>query len=239
MINGWIWTVAGIGFLLGMRHALDPDHVVAVSTIASEQKSIFRSSLIGAFWGLGHAFSLMAASALVLALKLTISKPVAQWLETGVAVMLVILGVSAIRRGVSEWTVHAHRHEHDGHEHVHFHEHNAHAAHARHEHRHILGFGVRPFSVGIFHGLAGSAGLAIVAVAATGSAAAGLLYIGMLGIGATAGMVVLTILMSLPVVLVAGRYAAFRSGLQLVAGVGSIVFGIWWFGSSGIGGFFS
>jgi ABC-type nickel/cobalt efflux system permease component RcnA len=174
-MNGWIWTVAGVGFLLGMRHALDPDHVVAVSTIASEQKNIWRSSLVGAFWGLGHALALMIASAVVLALKLTISKPVAQWLESGVAVMLVILGISAIRRGLREWQIHAHRHVHDGHDHIHLHEHNKRAAHRAHMHRHILGFGIRPFSVGIFHGLAGSAGLAIVAVATTGSAATGLI----------------------------------------------------------------
>src|SRR5262249_54396700 len=156
--------------------------------------------------------------------KLTISKPVAQWLESGVAAMLVLLGVSAIVRAWRGWTVHAHRHSHDGREHIHFHEHNAHAAHKRHEHRHILGFGIRPFSVGIFHGLAGSAGLAIVAVATTGSAAAGLVYIAMLGIGSAAGMMVLTLLMSLPVLLIAGRFAAFRTAIQLIAGVGSIVF---------------
>ena len=231
-MNGWIWTVAGIGFLLGMRHALDPDHVVAVSTIASEQRSVWRSSLVGAFWGLGHALALMIASAVVLALKLTISKPVAQWLESGVAVMLVVLGVSAIRRGLREWRVHAHRHAHGGQEHIHLHEHNKHAAHGAHAHRHLLGFGIRPFSVGIFHGLAGSAGLAVVAVATTGSAGAGLVYIAMLGIGSAAGMIVLTVLMSLPVLLIAGRYGAFRSGLQLVAGLGSVAFGLWWFGGS-------
>ena len=128
MINGWIWTVGGIGFLLGMRHALDPDHVVAVSTLASEQRGVVRSALIGAFWGLGHALALMAASGAVLALKLNIGDSVARWLESGVAVMLVVLGVIAIRRGVREWTVHAHRHAHasgelHSHPHRHGHEH--------------------------------------------------------------------------------------------------------------------
>ena len=135
--------------------------------------------------------------------------------------------------------MHAHRHSHDGHVHVHVHEHNAHARHGDHVHRHVLGFGIRPFSVGVAHGLAGSAGLAIMAVATTGSAAAGLTYIAMLGAGSAAGMMVLTLLMSLPIVLIAGRYAAFRAALQLVAGAGSIAFGVWWFGSSGLGGFFS
>ncbi len=233
MVSGWIWTVGGIGFLLGMRHALDPDHVIAVSTIASEQKSLVRSSLVGAFWGIGHALSLMCASGVVLALRLTIRDSVVRWLESGVAVMLVVLGVSAIRRGLKEWTVHAHRHSHDGHEHVHLHEHHAHSPHRNHEHHHIFGFGLRPLSVGIFHGLAGSAGLAIAAVATTSSVAAGLLYIGMLGLGSAAGMVVLSTVMSLPLLLIAKRYMALHGGIQLIAGAGSVAFGIWWFWSSG------
>src|SRR5712692_10577410 len=209
MLNHWIWTMGGIGFLLGMRHALDPDHVVAVSTIASEQRSLTRSSLVGAFWGLGHALALMAASAAVLTLKLSVRASVAHWLEGGVAVMLVLLGVIAIRRGLREWTVHAHRHAHDGREHVHVHLHKTPDGHGGHQHRHILGFGWRPFSVGVAHGLAGSAGLAIVAVGTTTSVAAGLLYIGMLGLGSAAGMMILTALMSLPLVILAGRYRLF------------------------------
>jgi hypothetical protein len=229
-----IWTAGGIGFILGLRHALDPDHVVAVSTIASQQRSLLRSSLVGAFWGAGHALSLMCAAGAVLALKLSIHSSVEHALEGAVAVMLVLLGANAVRRGLKEWTIHAHRHAHDGHSHVHLHAHHASEAHGDHQHRHLLGFGLRPFSVGIVHGLAGSAGLAIIAVGTTSSLAAGLLYIGMLGLGSTAGMLMLTALMSLPLVLLAGRYRTFRGAVQLVAGVGSIAFGCWWLWSSGV-----
>lgn len=232
-MDGLIWTAGGIGFLLGIRHALDPDHVVAVSTIASEQKSLVRSSLVGAFWGLGHALALMVVSGALLALKLEIPDSVARWVEGGVAIMLVALGVMAIRRGHREWTIHAHKHSHDGHEHVHLHQHYAKEEPGTHVHRHVLGFGLRPFSVGIAHGLAGSAGLAIVAVGATSSAAAGLLYIGMLGLGSAVGMVLLTGIMSLPLLLVAARYKAFRGGVQFAAGVGSVIFGIWWLWMAG------
>ncbi|HEY3056359.1 MAG TPA: urease accessory protein UreH [Thermoanaerobaculia bacterium] len=228
-MDGLIWTAGGIGFVFGIRHALDPDHVVAVSTIASEQRSVIRSSMVGAFWGLGHALSLMAASGALLALKLKVPDSIARSLEGGVAVMLVILGVVAIRRGLKEWTIHAHRHSHDGHEHVHLHQHHAHEKHVDHTHRHILGFGLRPFTIGVAHGLAGSAGLAIIAVGATSSAAAGLLYIGMLGLGSAAGMMMLTALMSLPLLLFATRFSAFRGGIQLAAGLGSVAFGCWWF----------
>ncbi len=226
-MDGFVWSAAGIGLVLGIRHALDPDHVVAVSTIASEQRNLFRSSMIGAFWGLGHALALMLAAGAVLALKLQIGPSVGRWLESGVAVMLVALGLVAIRRGLREWTIHAHRHEHDGHDHVHVHTH--HAARNEHAHRHILGFGVRPFSVGVAHGLAGSAGLAILAVGTTSSVAAGLIYIAMLGLGSAAGMMMLTGIMSLPLVLLAGRYKTSRVAVQLVAGVGSVAFGLWWF----------
>ncbi|HEV8659242.1 MAG TPA: urease accessory protein UreH [Thermoanaerobaculia bacterium] len=228
-MDGLIWTAGGIGFVFGIRHALDPDHVVAVSTIASEQRSMIRSSMVGAFWGLGHALSLMAASGALLALKLKVPDSIARSLEGGVAIMLVILGVVAIRRGLKEWTIHAHRHSHDGHEHVHLHQHHAREKHSDHTHRHILGFGLRPFTIGVAHGLAGSAGLAIIAVGATSSAAAGLLYIAMLGLGSAAGMMVLTALMSLPLLLFATRFGAFRGGIQLAAGLGSIAFGCWWF----------
>ena len=141
-MTGLIWSAGGIGFILGLRHALDPDHVVAVSTIASEQRGLMRSSLIGGFWGVGHALSLMIACTAVLVLKLNIGGSTAAWLESGVAVMLILLGVRAIRLGIRDWTVHAHRHIHDGHEHVHLHEHHKHEAHSNHQHRHILGFGL-------------------------------------------------------------------------------------------------
>lgn len=92
----------------------------------------------------------------------------------------------------------------------------------------MLGFGLRPFSVGVAHGLAGSAGLAIVAAAATSSVAAGVLYIGMLGLGSAAGMMLLTAIMSLPLLIFAARYKVFRAGAQFLAGLGSVVFGLCW-----------
>jgi ABC-type nickel/cobalt efflux system permease component RcnA len=234
MMNGLLWGIGGVGFVLGMRHALDPDHIVAVSTIASEQRSLRRSSLLGAFWGLGHGLTLMCVSGAVLALKVTIPAGIAQWLEAGVAIMLVVLGVGAVRRAVTEWDVHAHRHIHGGHEHVHFHEHHVHE-HGDHEHRHLLGFGWRPFTIGVVHGLAGSAGLAILAVGTSSSVSSGLLYIGMLGLGSAVGMLALTGIMSLPLYVLAKRFRTFRGAVQLIAGLSSVVFGFW-FGSSAIGG---
>jgi len=232
-MNGVMWTAGGIGFILGIRHALDPDHVVAVSTITSEQRSLLRSSLIGGFWGLGHALSLMVACTAVLTLKVNLSGFVAVWLETGVALMLIVLGARAIRLAVRDWTLHAHRHSHDGHEHIHLHQHDKLEAHTDHQHRHILGFGLRPFSIGLVHGLAGSAALAIMAAATTSSLAAGLFYVGMLGLGSAAGMMMLTAVMSLPLAALTTRFRSFRAAAQLAAGTASLGFGVWWMWSSG------
>src|SRR5437867_764742 len=90
-------TTAGLGFVLGLRHALDPDHLVAVSTLVSDRGGGRRTSLIGGFWGLGHAVTLLAGSAVVLALKLSVSDAVAGGLETIVAVMLVVAALVAMR----------------------------------------------------------------------------------------------------------------------------------------------
>jgi len=79
--------VLGLGFVLGLKHALDPDHMVAVSTIVSESKSIRRSSLVGTFWGLGHTTSLLSAGIVVIGLKVQISERIALWMEFAVALM--------------------------------------------------------------------------------------------------------------------------------------------------------
>ena len=119
-----IWPAAlSLGFVLGLRHALDPDHVVAVSTIVSESRSIRRSSLVGTSWGLGHTAALMIAGIAVIGLRLSISPRMALWMESAVAVMLVLLGLKAVRTAFRGWKIHRHAHVHDGREHVHFHIH--------------------------------------------------------------------------------------------------------------------
>src|SRR5438445_2615086 len=89
-----------LGFILGLRHALDPDHLVAVSTIVSEHKSVARSSLVGTFWGLGHTASLLAISIVILLLRASIPKHIALWMEIPVALMLIALGVTTILRAM-------------------------------------------------------------------------------------------------------------------------------------------
>lgn len=221
-------TVVGVGFVLGLRHALDPDHVVAVTAIVSERGALRRTRLVGLFWGLGHALSLSAAGGAILALKLTVPDTVAQALESVVALMLVGLGASAIR-STPRYRLHAHAHAHDGSEHVHFHAHQR-GDGGRHHHGHPMSDGLKPFLVGLVHGLAGSAGLALLALGTAPSVAAGLAYIAMLGAGTVAGMLVLTVLMSLPLAYAKARYPLLHGRVQLTAGAASAAFGLWLLG---------
>lgn len=214
----------GLGFTLGLRHALDADHIAAVSTLVSESRSVWRSSLVGTSWGLGHTAALMAAGIAVIGLKLTIPPSVARSMETGVAVMLILLGARAVHTALRGWTIHRHAHSHDGSAHVHFHVHHPGADNA-HQHKHVLAFGARPFLVGLVHGLAGSAGLMILILSTITSVLAGFAYIIVFGLGSTAGMLLMSSLISLPFVWTGTRCRWLVQGLQLTVGCGSILFG--------------
>jgi len=218
-------TVAGVGFVLGLRHALDPDHVVAVTTLASQKTGARRTSLVGAFWGLGHALSLGVVGGAILALRLKVPPAASHALEAVVAVMLVLLGTLALRRAL-RWRLHAHPHQHDGTTHVHFHAHPR-AETQSHLHRHPFQGGLRPFLVGLVHGLAGSAGLALLALTAAPTLGAGLLYLAIFGVGSIAGMLLLSALMSVPLAYVEARYASLHRAVQVAAGAVSVAFGLY------------
>ncbi|HKC64679.1 MAG TPA: hypothetical protein VKB86_13645 [Pyrinomonadaceae bacterium] len=228
------FTVLGLGFILGLRHALDPDHLVAISTIAGEHRSLKKASLVGTFWGLGHTASLLVAGVAVIILKLQISETTRLWMEFAVAVMLVLLGARALKRALHGWKFHIHMHAHDGHRHLHFHHHRPGEEHGRgHQHRHLLRFGARPFFIGMVHGMAGSAALMFLVLTTIPSAVVALIYIGVFGLGSVVSMLVMSSLMSLPFILSAKRFNFVSEGLQVVAGFFSLSFGlflIWQYG---------
>ena len=223
-MNGNLLVAMSVGFVLGLRHALDPDHMVAVSTIVSQHRSVRRSSLIGAFWGLGHTASLLTVGVAVIVLKLSISGHLALWMEFGVAVMLILLGIKAIHKAVGRPRIHMHRHKHNGREHIHIHLHRPGEEHVHH-HRHLLRVGTQPFFVGLIHGLAGSAGLMLLVLGTIPSAIAGLIYIAMFGLGSVGGMLVMSSLISLPFALSARRFTMLGKRLQLLVGLSSAFFG--------------
>jgi ABC-type nickel/cobalt efflux system permease component RcnA len=224
-MNGMFLSVLGLGFVLGLKHALDPDHMVAVSTIVSESKSVKRSSLIGTFWGLGHTTSLLCAGIVVIALRVQISNRVALWMEFAVALMLILLGLKSIRKSLRGRKLHRHRHTHDGSTHTHVHLHRE-GDEQRHRHRHLIGLGARPFFVGLVHGMAGSAALTLLVLATIPSAVAGLIYIAVFGVGSLGGMLIMSSLISLPFVLTRKRFNVLSEGLQVAVGLFSLGFGL-------------
>src|ERR1043165_524067 len=110
-----LFAILGVGFVFGLKHATEVDHVVAISTIVSRHKNVFRSAFVGALWGAGHTASLMAIAVIVLWFRIAIPERVSGWLEFGVALMIIALGVSALWRALrSNRHVHVHQHSHDG-----------------------------------------------------------------------------------------------------------------------------
>jgi ABC-type nickel/cobalt efflux system permease component RcnA len=220
-------AVLGLGFALGVRHALDPDHLVAVSTIVSTNKSVARSSIAGAFWGLGHTASLFICGTIVLALRLSIPENFVATAEKMVAGMLVLLGINALWRAMKNSRLHVHFHTHDGRRHIHFHVHKPEES-APHDHRHRLEMGLRSFLIGMVHGLAGTGALMILVIAAAPSFIAGSLYILIFGLGSIGGMLILSSVISIPFVLSARFFHVFNHGLQFVTALLSIALGLFW-----------
>ena len=216
----------GFGFVLGLRHALDVDHLAAVSTIVSQRRSLWSSSLVGVVWGLGHTAALLAMAVLVIGLHTEIPPRVGTALELGVAAMLVGLGVNLLRTLWRGGRLHLHGHEHGGREHVHLHVHaTASEPGAAHHHHPVLA-ARRPFLVGLVHGLAGSAALMLAVVATIPSAPIALAYVGVFGCGSIGGMIAMSALLGMPLVLAADRFARAESVLRTCAGLGSIAVGI-------------
>jgi ABC-type nickel/cobalt efflux system permease component RcnA len=210
----------GLGFLLGLKHALDADHLVAVSTIVGRERSLWKSWRVGAWWGIGHSAAVLVASLAVIALRRAIPDGTAQVLEMAVGVMLVVLGLDLLRRLVrGELRVHAH--DHDGHTHLH-----AHLGEGPPPgHHHV---GRRPFVVGVVHGLAGSATLTLFVVSTIPSALVALTYVAVFGAGTVVGMTVMSALVGLPLALAARTASGLSSRIQLLAAIGSIGFGCWY-----------
>ena len=213
-------SVLLIGFVLGLRHATEADHLAAVSTIVSEKKNLFTASIVGGLWGVGHTISLFAVGLLVVFLKLQISTAVETKLEAGVGLMLVILGANALRKLATSEKIHAHTHEHDGHAHIHIHTHKDESAEKSH-HR----FSPRSVVVGMVHGLAGSAALMLLVVPTIQSTPVALLYILIFGVGSIGGMMVMSLLIGLPFHFTANRFDGLNKGIRLCAGVFSLLLG--------------
>jgi hypothetical protein len=218
--------LASFGFLLGMRHAVEADHLAAVASLSARSTSLGQAIRLGTVWGLGHTLTLFVVGAVVLAADSVVPERLAQGLELAVGFMLVGLGLDVLRRLVRD-RVHVHVHEHaEGVTHVHAH---SHPETKEDGHRHGHGFPGRALAVGFMHGMAGSAALILLTTVQAPTVGSGLLYIGIFGAGSIFGMAVLSVVISIPL-RYSGRskskaMAWIHQGLQGTIGIATVVIG--------------
>jgi ABC-type nickel/cobalt efflux system permease component RcnA len=221
-----VFTILAFGFLIGMQHAMEADHLAAVASLVSGRRSLRESLRQGAVWGLGHSLTLFCFAGVVVVLDSLIPASIAQLLEQLVGVMLILLGVDLLRRLIRE-RVHFHAHHHGDLRHFHAHSHRQsgldHAVDP-HQHKHPKGFPLRALLVGMTHGLAGSAALILLTLESVQSPQQGLLYILFFGLGSIVGMALLSLVISLPLRYSARNLSWAHNGLK--GGVGLVTIGL-------------
>jgi ABC-type nickel/cobalt efflux system permease component RcnA len=220
-----MFAILSLGFLLGMQHALEADHIAAVSSIASRRSDVGDIVKHGLTWGLGHTLTLFAFAGAAILLGHAIPEKLAGPLETAVGIMLVGLGAHLLWRLWRD-RVHVHTHRHDdGTVHVHSHA-GEKLPHARAAHAHEHGFRWRTLLIGLMHGMAGSAALLVLTVSQAPSAAAGLGYIALFGIGSMIGMGLLSTLIAVPIAISARFLTLANHVLQGAVGLVTIAIGL-------------
>jgi ABC-type nickel/cobalt efflux system permease component RcnA len=249
-------SIIALGFFLGMRHATDPDHVIAVTTIVSRQRSIRHAALIGILWGLGHTITIFLVGSAIILFGVVIPPKLGLTMELSVGLMLILLGVLNLT-GFTRWItetftpqspdaqghvhphVHSHAHTHQQGDFVHAHPHH----HDPEKHGHAedatpvgwmdrifgqLGLyqAVRPLAVGLVHGLAGSAAVALLVLTTIRDPRWAIAYLLVFGVGTIAGMMLITAAIALPFKYSQSRFARLNRGLAVASGLISIAFGI-------------
>jgi high-affinity nickel permease len=242
-------SIIALGFFLGMRHATDPDHVIAVTTIVSRYRKISHAALIGAFWGVGHTLTILVVGSGIILFGWVIPARMGLSMEFSVGLMLILLGVLNLT-GILQWIMdtitpahgiagagHSHPHSHGDYIHTHPHQHEPES----HPHsleqtplnwfdRHLgqLGFYqvVRPLVVGLVHGLAGSAAVALLVLTTIRNPKWAIVYLLVFGVGTIAGMMLITGAMVLPFAYADKRFARLNQGLRVASGVISVAFGL-------------
>lgn len=233
-------VILSLGLVFGLKHATEVDHVVAISTIVSRHRNVFRSAIVGALWGLGHTVSLLVVAVIVFAFRITIPEFFSNWLEFAVALMIIGLGLSALWRALRKSSkVHIHEHDHDGvpHTHVHFHEQeNKHQPSVKSSHTHVISqLGLKPVMIGMVHGLAGSGALTLLVLTQISSSLLGFFYVLTFGFGSIVGMLLMSGLIGLPFAFTSRKLTNLHHSLQTVAAVLSICFGVWYAYKAGAG----
>jgi len=243
-------AVVALGFFLGMRHATDADHVIAVATIVARERSARPATAIGAAWGLGHTVTILVVGGAIILLGWVIPPRVGMSMEMAVGFMLCLLGLVNLR-GVTGWLretadeirsggshhLHSHAHQHGDYVHTHVHGHDPES----HPHdptrtpvswldRHfgrLRGYAiVRPLVIGIVHGLAGSAAVVLLVLATIQSSEWALLYLLVFGLGTIGGMMLITMALAMPFAATGTRFTRLHRALRFASGAVSLVFGV-------------
>ncbi len=218
-------SLLALGFLLGLKHALDADHVAAIASLATRSRGLRSTMRVAGAWGVGHASVLVVFGAILVVLGTTLPVEVARWLEAAVGAMLVLLGIDVLRR-LRGKQIHAHVHEHEGqvrHAHVHIHE----EGRAGHAHGHAGALLPRALLVGCVHGLAGTAGLVLLAVPTMESGSRAIAYLVVFGAGTILGMMLFSVLISVPLTMTVKRLRWLAGTLEAVVGAVNILLGAW------------
>jgi ABC-type nickel/cobalt efflux system permease component RcnA len=204
--------IAGLGLLLGMRHSTDPDHVVAVSTIVSKQRSIRQAGLIGTIWGLGHTLTIFAVGSLIILFGVVIPPRLGLSMEFSVALMLILLGVLNLTGVLQRVTSFLTR-----------------KRQPLQVERTLDQFGVyqcvRPLVIGIVHGLAGSAAVALLVLSTIHNPVWATLYLLIFGAGTMVGMMCMTAAMAVPLAYAGNRFGSLSRVFSVTSGVVSVCFG--------------
>ena len=224
-----MFTWVFFGFLLGLQHALEADHIAAVASITADKTGVRNILRHGAVWGMGHALVLGAFGGAVYALELSLSQRLASGLEFAVGIMMVLLGARLLHVLVRD-RIHFHTHRHSAGD-IHFHAHS-HAgdvknhALSRHGHAHPAGGWRRSLAVGMMHGLAGSAALVALAASTAPSIPLGVAFMLLFGLGSIVGMAVFSAVIAVPLSYTATTLTWATRGFQGLAGLFAVGIGI-------------
>jgi high-affinity nickel permease len=241
-------SILAVGFFLGMRHATDPDHVIAVTTIVSNQRNTTKAALVGTFWGVGHTLTIFVVGSGIILFNLVIPVRLGLSMELCVAVMLIVLGlvnVAAFLRSmpadsshnsVEDQVIHSHPHSHGEYVHNHLHNHSEVHSHSS-EQTPVVWldrmFGrvgryqyVRPFVIGVVHGLAGSAAVALLVLTTIRNLRWAIAYLLIFGVGTIAGMMLITMSIASAFTLAGKGRQNFSQRLALASGLLSLAFGL-------------